>query len=126
MWKIFNSKVFLLISLAAISTVIGVETLLDASKSIADPANYKSNKNQVSSAKIPLALGNPPVNTRNSFLMASDLLDRHQGGAALAELEGLEQEYPLLAAHILLARGQAYQLEQDYPAAVAAWQQVVA
>jgi soluble lytic murein transglycosylase len=126
MWKLFNSKVFLLIILATISTVIGIETLLDASKSIADTASYKSNKNYVSSTKAPLALGNPPVNTRNSFLMASDLLDRHQGRAALAELEGLEQEYPLLAAHILLARGQAYQLEQDYPAAVAAWQQVVA
>jgi soluble lytic murein transglycosylase len=126
MWKLFNSKVFLLIILATISTVIGIETLLDASKSVADTASYKSNKNHVSSTKAPLALGNPPVNTRNSFLMASDLLDRHQGRAALAELEGLEQEYPLLAAHILLARGQAYQLEQDYPAAVAAWQQVVA
>jgi len=119
MWKLFNSKVFLLISLAAISTVIGAETLLDASKSIADTAH-------VSSPKTPLALGNPPASTRNRFLLASDLIDRHQGKAALSKLKGLEQEYPLLAAHILLAKGKAYQLEQDDSAAVAAWQQVVA
>jgi soluble lytic murein transglycosylase len=119
MWKLFNSKVFILIILAAISTVIGVETLLDASKSIADTAH-------VSSPKTPLALGNPPASTRNRFLLASDLIDRHQGKAALSKLKGLEQEYPLLAAHILLAKGQAYQLEQDYPEAVATWEQVVA
>jgi soluble lytic murein transglycosylase len=118
MWKLFNSKVFLLIILAAISTGIGVETLLDASKSVADTAH-------VSSSKTSLALGNPPINTRNRFLLAADLIDRHQGRAALEELEGLEHEYPLLAGHILLAKGKAYQLEQNQSAAIETWQQAV-
>jgi soluble lytic murein transglycosylase len=123
MWKLFNSKVFLLIILASISTVIGLEALIDVHKSVADTSKQKKS---LSSPKTSLALGNPPVNTRHDFLIASDLLDRHQGQAALAELEGLEQEYPLLAAHILLAKGRAYQLEQDDRAATETWQQLVA
>ncbi len=123
MWKLFNSKVFLLILLASISTVIGLEILIDAHKSVADTSKHT---NDLSSKKTSLALGNPPANTQHSFLLALDLLDRQQGEAALAELEGLEQEYPLLAAHILLAKGKAYQLEQDNRAATETWQQVVA
>jgi soluble lytic murein transglycosylase len=123
MWKLLNSKVFLLIVLASISTVIGLEALIDASKSFADTANYK---NDLSTEQTPLAMGNPPASTRHSFLVASELIEDRQGKAALAELEDLEQEYPLLAAHILLAKGKAYQLEQNDPAAVQTWQQVVA
>jgi soluble lytic murein transglycosylase len=130
MYKLFNNKVFLLIILAFISITIGVENLIDASESVADTADYKANyqkdKKQSGAAKTSLALGDPPVNTRHGFLMASDLIDRHQGQAALAELDGLEEAYPLLAGHILLAKGRAYQLEQNYSAAEATWQQVVA
>jgi soluble lytic murein transglycosylase len=126
MWKLFNSKVFLLMVLAAISTVIGLEALIDASKTFADTAKQKNYKNYLSSKKTPIALGNPPVNAQHGFLLASDLIDRRQGKAALAELEDLEQEYPLLAAHILFAKGEAYQLEKDHQAATQTWQQIVA
>jgi soluble lytic murein transglycosylase len=130
MWKLFNNKVFLLIFLASISTAIGVENLIDANKSVANTADYKTNlkkdKKQLVSARSFLALGDPPASTRHGFLMASDLIARRQGQAALAELEGLEETYPLLAGHILLAKGTAYQLEQNYSEAVAAWQQVLA
>lgn len=129
MYKLFNNKVFLLILLALISTAIGVESLIDARKTVGNPADYKANyqkdETQLVSAKAFLALGDPPANTRHSFLIASDLIDRHQGQAALVELEDLEEEYPLLAGHILLAKGTAYQLEQNYSAAAAAWQQVL-
>lgn len=129
MCKLFNNKVFLLIILALISTAIGVESLIDARKSVADTTNFKANdqkdKKQFGSPGTFFALGDPPANTRHGFLMASDLIDRRQGQAALAELEGLEETYPLLAGHILLAKGTAYQLEQNYSEAVATWQQVV-
>ncbi|MEN9566868.1 MAG: hypothetical protein RLZZ69_2064 [Cyanobacteriota bacterium] len=124
MWKILNSKVFLLIVLASISTVVGLEALIDASKSFADTATA-NDQNSLSAEKTSLAMGDPPANTRHSFLVASDLIERKQGKAALAELQDLEQEYPLLAAHILLAKGKAYQLEQNEPAAAQTWQQIV-
>ncbi|MGL5076873.1 MAG: tetratricopeptide repeat protein, partial [Waterburya sp.] len=47
------------------------------------------------------------------------------GEEALAKLQDLEQEYPLLAAYVLLAQGKAYQLEQNEPEAVAAWQKII-
>lgn len=130
MSKLFNNKVFLLIILALIPTAIGVESLIDGSKTIDNTADNQANdqksKTQLVSAKTLLALGDPPANTRHGLLLASDLIDRHQGQAALAELDGLEEEYPLLAGHILLARGKAYQLEQNYSEAEATWQQVLA
>ncbi|MEL6494972.1 MAG: transglycosylase SLT domain-containing protein [Cyanobacteria bacterium J06623_7] len=79
----------------------------------------------LSSSKKPLSLGSTPINTRNSFLIASDLIDRQQGKAALAQLDGLERKYPLLTSHIMLAKGKAYQLEQNEAAAIATWQQVI-
>ena len=121
MWKIFNNKVFLLLSLASISGVIGLETLINTDKSLADT----STKPKERSPKNAVSLGEAPANTRNSFLIAADLIDRQQGKAALAKLEGLEQEYPLLAAHVLLAKGEAYRLENNLSQAVKTWQEVV-
>ena len=121
MWKIFNNKVFLLLSLASISGVIGLETLINTDKSLADTSTKPKEK----SPKKVVSLGEAPANTRNSFLIAADLIDRQQGKAALAKLEGLEQEYPLLAAHVLLAKGEAYRLENNLSQAVKTWQEVV-
>ncbi len=122
MWKLFNSKIFLLIGLGSITAAIALKSLNNINKSFADNS---SNVKYLSSNKTTLALGNPPVDTRNSFLIASDLIDRQQGKAALGKLDGLEQEYPLLAAHILLAKGEAYQLEQNHQAATKTWQEIV-
>ena len=121
MWKTFNSKVLLLISLASISSAIGLSALINANKSF---ASVSAKKQFLSSERTALSLGNSPV-TRNSFLVAADLIARQQGKAALAKLDGLEQEYPLLAAHVLLAKGKAYQVDRDYQKATATWQQVV-
>ena len=121
MWKIFNNKVFLLLSLASISGVIGLETLINTDKSLADTSTKPKEK----SSNNAVSLGEAPANTRNSFLIAADLIDRQQGKAALAKLEGLEQEYPLLAAHVLLAKGEAYRLENNLSQAVKTWQEVV-
>jgi soluble lytic murein transglycosylase len=122
MWKLFNSKTFLLIGLGSITAAIALKSLNIINKSLADNS---SNVKYLSSNKTTLALGNSPVDTRNSFLLASDLIDRQQGKAALGKLDGLEQEYPLLAAHILLAKGEAYQLEQNHQAATKTWQETV-
>ena len=121
MWKLFNSKIFILFSLASISSIIGFEALISANKSFAD--TYKKSKTKLSNQTV--SLGESPTSTRNSFLIAADLIDRQQGKAALAKLEGLEQEYPLLAGHILLAKGEAYRLENNLPEAVKTWQSVV-
>ena len=122
MWKLFNSKVFLLFCLASISTVIGLEALMNANESFADASE---NQSEILSNEI-VSLGKSPASTRNSFLVASDLIDRKQGKAALAKLEGLDREYPLLAAHVLLAKGEAYRLEQNQQSAVKTWQELVA
>ena len=50
---------------------------------------------------------------RARYLLATDLIQLHQGEKALGWLEGLEQNYPVLAAHIALKRAQAYELSGD-------------
>jgi len=122
MWKLFNSKTLLLFCLASISTAIGLEALINTNNSYADTSQTSS---AISANETDLALGESPASTRNSFLIASDLIDRKQGKAALVKLEGLEQEYPLLAAHVLLAKGEAYRLEQNQQEAVKTWQSLV-
>ena len=122
MWKTFNSKVLLLISLGLISSAVGLEAWISANKT---SANASLGEKYLLSARNVLSSGNSSADTRNSFLIASDLIDRQQGEAALDKLDGLEREYPLLAAHVLLAKGKAYQIEQDYQKAAATWQEVV-
>ena len=124
MWKLFNSKIFLLIGLGSTSTIIGCGSWFDVDKSLANT----SRKQYLASEQTVLELDKPAIdiNTRNSFLIASDLIARQQGKAALAKLEGLEQEYPLLAAHVLLAKGEAYQLEQNEREAAKTWQEILA
>lgn len=59
------------------------------------------------------------------YLLASDLLQQQQGEKALSVLAGLEQDYPVLAAHIALKRAQAYELTGDKIRAQAAWQDLL-
>lgn len=62
---------------------------------------------------------------RARYLLASDLIELHQGEKALGWLEGLEQDYPVLAAHIALKRAQAEELTGVEGKAQAAYQDVL-
>jgi len=122
MSKSFTPKAFLLISISLIVAIIlGSKTLVFREKNI---SKYTAKKS-VFSPKSAVALSNSSENNRNSFLLAADLIDRKQGKAALAKLEGLEQDYPLLAAYVLLSKGKAYQLEQNQTAAETTWQKII-
>lgn len=66
-----------------------------------------------------------PDRSRARYLLASDLIERGQGKEALNWLEGLEEEYPVLAAHVMLKRAQAYQSMKDEKKANAAWKQLL-
>ncbi len=122
MWKSFNSKNFLLITISLISTVIGSTALIFAYKI---NSNSTQDARQVFPEQPAVALNESTANTRKSFLLAANLIERKQGKEALAELHGLEREYPLLAAYVLLAKGKAYQLEQNFKAAATIWQKLV-
>ena len=57
---------------------------------------------------------------RARYLLASGFIQQKQGEKALSVLEGLEQDYPVLAAHIAFKRVQAYTLTGDISKAQAA------
>ena len=126
MWKSSNYKTFLLISLGLVSTVIlGSLSLIIKQKRIAKIQSKPPHQEHLFSAQPVVDLNQSSDSNRNSFLLAADLIDRQQGQEALAKLQGLEQEYPLLAAYVLLAKGKAYQLEQNNSEAETAWQKIV-
>lgn len=52
--------------------------------------------------------GSAGERARARYLLASDLIQQDHGGQAIPWLEGLERDYPLLAAQILAQRAQAY------------------
>lgn len=62
---------------------------------------------------------------RARYLLASDLIDLRQGAKAVKWLEGLESDYPKMAAHIALKRAQAYELAGDQGKATQAWQDLL-
>lgn len=119
MWK-SNSKKFILIGIAVTLTAIGSKVLIagDRASSVTEKPLFDGK---------PLAtLDRVSADTAANFIIAAELIERQQGEAALAKLEDLEREYPLLAAHVLLAKGKAYQLEQNYDRAERTWQQLIA
>lgn len=59
---------------------------------------------------------------RARYLLAVDLIQQDHGGQALPLLEGLEKDYPVLAAEILAKRAQAYAATGDSAKAQAEWQ----
>ncbi|MEG4349821.1 transglycosylase SLT domain-containing protein [Microcoleus sp. LAD1_D3] len=63
--------------------------------------------------------------SRARYLLASDLIQQGNAAKALNLLDKLEQEYPLLAAHIALKRAEAYQLSGDKGKAQKAWQELL-
>lgn len=122
MWKLFKSKNLILISIALTSTVIGSKVITTANNTT---PNFFTTKKQLFTAKPVVDLNESATDTSNNFLIAAELIDRSEGKAALAKLQGLEQEYPLLTAHILLAQGKAHQLEQNPRQAEATWQELI-
>ena len=62
---------------------------------------------------------------RARFLLANDLIQQKQGKKALAMLEGLEADYPVLAAHIVFKRAQTYELLGDKKKAQESWQDLL-
>jgi soluble lytic murein transglycosylase len=63
--------------------------------------------------------------SRARYLLASDLIQQGNAAKALNLLDKLEQEYPVLAAHIALKRAEAYQLSGDKGKAQKAWQELL-
>jgi len=63
--------------------------------------------------------------SRARYLLASDLIQQGNAAKALKLLDKLEQEYPVLAAHIALKRAEAYQLSGDKGKAQKAWQELL-
>ena len=121
MWKSFNRQNLMLLGVVLASTAIG--SVLISAKRISDSSG---DKKQLFNVKLAVASNQSPAETPHSFTIAADLIDRQQGTAALAKLQNLEAEYPLLTPHILLARGKAYDSEQNYRDAEATWQQLIA
>ena len=72
---------------------------------------------------------NPPQQissqSRARYLLASDLIQQGNAAKALTLLDKLEQEYPILASHIVAKRAEAYQLSGDKGKAEKAWQELL-
>ncbi|MEE3719212.1 transglycosylase SLT domain-containing protein [Tumidithrix elongata RA019] len=63
--------------------------------------------------------------SRSRLALANIYLDNKNPRAALAALEGLETEYPLLAEYVLLKRAQAFTQANNGNAARAVWNQIL-
>ncbi|MEO1211188.1 MAG: tetratricopeptide repeat protein, partial [Cyanobacteria bacterium J06638_20] len=59
------------------------------------------------------------------YLLAADLISQGRGGSALPYLDGLEEDYPVLAPAILARRAQAQAAAGDAEAATATWQRLL-
>ena len=66
-----------------------------------------------------------PERNRARYLLAAELIDQGQGGKALEPLQGLEANYPVLAAHVLKQRARAYEQIGDHTRTQATWQQLL-
>ncbi len=58
---------------------------------------------------------------RARYLLASDLIAQNQPQAAIAYLENLEQDYPLLSPQVFYQRARAYELQGDRENAEKTW-----
>lgn len=73
-----------------------------------------------------IAIGPKSLNrSRARYLLASDAIAQKQGQKALNWLKDLEWDYPVLAAHIICKRAQAYELAGKKAKAVAEWEQLL-
>ncbi|PSB16983.1 tail length tape measure protein [Phormidesmis priestleyi ULC007] len=62
---------------------------------------------------------------RARYLLASDLIAQGQGDKAIESLKGLEKDYPVLSAQVLLKRAQAYEVAGKQSETTATWQELV-
>ncbi len=83
-------------------------------------AEGKSPRTQSSEASTPKVTKRDRLQAR--YLLASDLLAQGDAEAALANLEKLEQTYPVLAPYVLVQRAKAYAQQGDTQAAEETWQ----
>lgn len=73
-----------------------------------------------------LALGSKSLDrARARYLLAADLIELKQAEKALRWLDGLEWDYPVLAAHVALKRAQAYELIGNKAKARSAWEDLL-
>jgi soluble lytic murein transglycosylase len=73
-----------------------------------------------------IASGSPSLDrSRARYILANDALQQKQGKQALTWLEGLESEYPLLAAQVAYKRAIAAEIIGDKAKAKAAWQHLL-
>ena len=124
MWKPLTSKTLLVISIGLVSTVIlGSSTLIVKGdrENLTQNLSTKTKKSILKPLKA-LASDDSLDSHRTNFLLASDFIQNSQGQQALKALQGLEENYPLLAPYVLLKQGKAYQLENKTQAAQESWQ----
>lgn len=76
-------------------------------------------------AKNPKNANSTADSYRARYLLASDRLQSQQPEAALQWLNGLEQDYPLLAPNILEKRARAYKMMGNQQQAQATWQKLL-
>ena len=62
--------------------------------------------------------------SRARYLLAMSLLKKYQGGQALKQLNGLEQDYSTMQPYIWLKQGRALQLTNELKSASEIWQKV--
>lgn len=66
-----------------------------------------------------------PDRNRARYLLANELLQQGQASRALEQLQGLDADYPVLAAQVLSKRAQAYEQMGDRAKAEAVWQDML-
>jgi soluble lytic murein transglycosylase len=62
---------------------------------------------------------------RARYLLASDLIKQKQGEKAIAHLNGLDSDYPVLAPYVALKRAQAYESMGNKAKAQDAWKEIL-
>lgn len=95
------------------------ERLLSANPKSAVPLVSLSPEQRKIQLQAIAQLPQSPERNRARYLLAIDLIQQNLGEEALSKLEGLEQDYPVLAPQIALKRAQAYDLTGDTKAATA-------
>ncbi len=138
--KRWKSPVFLAMAVGSCALLIGVSFgVIEGFKRLFNPSQTQQDQiDPTSTVLLPLLrlsptqraaplealaqLENSPEASRARYLLAADSIQQRQGQQALTWLEGLEENYPVLAAEIALKRAQAYEQTSDPAQAKAAWQ----
>jgi soluble lytic murein transglycosylase len=115
--KKVSTSVLQLVSLPKKQRAEQLEVLASPERSVFSPQ-----QNAITSPSLELE----PLNrSRARYLLAADLIEKKQGEKALRLLEGLEWDYPVLAAQIALKRAHAYELTGNNAKALEAWKDLL-